>query len=235
MNEFLANVSYFGVFLALSTYLFGTWVQKKCKLAVANPLLISVVLTICILLLLDIDYETFQYGKNYTGAIFFQNMLTPCTVCLAIPLYEKIHHLKRYPVAILGGIGAGVAANAISIFLLCMLFGMNHEQFVTILPKSITSAMAMGVSEELNGIPTVTVAAVAIAGIFGNVIAISLLKLCRVTEPVAKGLACGTASHAIGTAKASEMGEVEEAMGGLAIAIAGLMTVVIAPLISYFY
>ena len=235
MNEFLANVSYFGVFLGLSTYLIGLWVQKKCKLAIANPLLISVILTICILLLFHIDYETFQYGKNYTGAVFFQNLLTPCTVCLAIPLYEKIRHLKQHPGAILGGIGAGVVASALSILLLCMLFGLNHEQFVTMLPKSITTAMAIGVSEELHGMPIVTVAAVAITGIFGNVTATTVLKLFRVTDPIAKGLACGTSANAIGTAKASEMGELEEAMSGLAIAIAGLMTVVVATVFSYLY
>ena len=103
------------------------------------------------------------------------------------------------------------------------------------LPKSITTAMAIGVSEELHGMPVVTVAAVAITGIFGNVTATTVLKLFRVTDPIAKGLACGTSAHAIGTAKASEMGELEEAMSGLAIAIAGLMTVVVATVFSYLY
>ncbi len=235
MNEFFANVAYFGVFLGLATYLFGMWVQKKCKLAVANPLLISVIITICFLLLFDVDYETFQYGKNYTGAVTFQNLLTPCTVCLAIPLYEKIHHLKSHPGAILGGIFAGVLTSAVCILGLSILFGLTHEQYVTLLPKSITTAMAMGVTEELGGIPVVTVAAVSITGIGGNVMAVAVLKLFRIREPIAKGLACGTAAHAIGTAKAHELGELEEAMSGLAIAIAGLMTVAVATAFSYLY
>lgn len=235
MNEFFANVSYFGVVLSLSTYLFGMWVQNKCKKAIASPILISLILIIAFLLVFDIDYETFQYGKNHTGAVFFQNMLTPCTVCLAIPLYEKIKHLKAHPGAILCGIFAGVVASATSIFVLSKLCGLNYVQFVTILPKSITSAMAMGVSEELGGLPSVTAAAVAIAGISGNMMAVFVLKVFRITHPVAKGVAIGTASHAIGTAKAQELGEVEAAMSGLAIAIAGLMTVVVASVFAGIY
>lgn len=235
MNEFFANTAYFGVFLSLATYWIGLKIQKKCRLAIANPLLISVILTIALLLVLHIDYETFQYGKNFTGAVFFQNLLTPCTVCLAIPLYEKIHHLKAHPAAILGGVFSGVLASACSILALAALFGLTHQQYVTLLPKSITTAMAMGVAEELGGMPVVTVAAVSITGIGGNIMAMAVLKLFRVTEPIAKGVACGTAAHAIGTAKAHEMGELEEAMSGLSIAIAGLMTVATASVFACFY
>ena len=177
-------------------------------------------MTIGVLLLLHIDYKSYNAGAQYLSYL-----LTPATVCLAIPLYEQLSLLVRNVKAILIGIIAGVLASVGSVFGLCLLFGLGHEYYVTLLPKSITTAIGMGVSEELGGIVTISVSVIIITGVIGNIIAETVCKLFRITDPVAKGIAIGSASHAIGTARALEMGEVEGAMSSLAIAVAGLITV----------
>lgn len=239
LHELAANVAYFGVFLTAVIYLLGIWIQKKGKLAIFSPLLVSCVIIIVILLVTKIPYEVYLYGRpradgsfDGTGAILFQNLLTPTTVCLAIPLYEKLSYLKKYPAAILGGVLAGTVACLGSVLALSLAFGLSHEEYITLLPKSITTAIGIGLSEELGGMVTVTIASIIITGIFGNIAAGYVLKFFRIHHPVAKGLACGTAAHAMGTAKARELGEVEEAMSGLAIAVAGLMTVILASIFA---
>ena len=153
-------------------------------------------------------------------------------MCLAIPLYKQLELLKKNFVSVIVAITSGVAASAGSIFLLCTLFGVEHIHYVSFLPKSITTAIGMGVSEEAGGIVTITVVCIIITGIFGNIIAEMLFKVLKIREPIAKGLALGTSAHAIGTSKALELGEVEGAMGSLSIAVAGLMTVIVVPLVS---
>ena len=143
----------------------------------------------------------------------------------SVPLYEQLTLLKKNFKAVAAGILSGTVASLGSVYLLARLFQLNHEQYVTLLPKSITTAIGMGVSQELGGVVTITVAVIIITGILGNVIAEGICRLFRIQEPIAKGLALGTASHAIGTAKAMEMGPVEGAMSSLAIAVAGLLTV----------
>ena len=161
-------------------------------------------------------------------------LLTPATVCLAVPLYEQMSLLKKNFKAVAAGIVSGVLASLVSVLVLAKLFGLSHEQYVTLLPKSITTAIGMGISEELGGIVTITVAVIIITGILGNVIAELVCKVFHIQEPIAKGLALGTASHAIGTAKAMEMGPVEGAMSSLAIAVAGLLTVIGASVFAGF-
>ncbi|MFR6278272.1 MAG: LrgB family protein, partial [Acutalibacter sp.] len=155
-------------------------------------------------------------------------------VCLAVPLYEQLSLLKKNRVAVAAGIVSGVLASMVSVLLLCKLFQLSHEEYVTLLPKSITTAIGMGVSEELGGIVTITVAVIIITGVLGSVIGEIVCKLFRIQEPIAKGLALGTAAHAIGTSKAMEMGPVEGAMSSLAIAVAGLLTVVSASVFAQF-
>lgn len=221
MSEMLTQSVFFGVVLSLLMYQIGLWIKKKTKLAIANPVLISVLIIVAVLLLFDVDYEIYQSGAKYIN--FF---LTPATVSLAIPLYRQLALLKKYPVAIFGGIAAGVLTAMVSIFLMSLAFGLNHAQYVTLLPKSITTAIGMGISDKMGGIVTITVVAISITGIFGTVSAEAICKLFKITEPIAKGLAIGTASHALGTTKAMEMGEIEGAMSSLSIAVAGIMTVV---------
>lgn len=227
MQNMLTDSVFFGAVISLAAYEGGLLIKKKFKLAVLNPLLIGTICVMAILSLLDVEYS--HYNES---ACYISYLLTPATVCLAVPLYRQLTLLKNNIKAVAGGIASGVLASLVSVFLLAKLFGFNHEQYVTLLPKSITTAIGLGVSEELGGIPTITVAAIIVTGILGNVIAEFVYKLFHIEEPIAKGLALGTASHAIGTAKAMEMGEVEGAMSSLAIAVAGLMTVIGASLFA---
>lgn len=229
MKEMICNSTYFGVVISIGTYLLGLQIQKKFKHAIFNPLLISTLLTILILSILKIDYEI--YSENTK---FLTYLLTPVTVCLAIPLYEKLNLLKENAVAVIVSIIAGVLTSALSILVLSFLFGLTHEQYVTLLPKSITTAIGIGLSDELGGIQTITVAAITFTGIFGNVFSQFILKLFRIKNPIAVGLAIGTSSHALGTAKATEIGDIEGAMSGLSIAVAGLITVIVASVFAMF-
>ncbi len=227
MQDMLTDSIFFGAVISLAAYEGGLLLKKKFKLAVLNPLLIGTICVMAILSLLDVEYS--QYNE---GASYISYLLTPATVCLAVPLYRQLTLLKNNIKAVAGGIASGVLASLVSVFLLARLFGLDHEQYVTLLPKSITTAIGLGLSEELGGIPTITVAVIIVTGILGNMIAEFIYKLFHIEEPVAKGLALGTASHAIGTAKAMEMGEIEGAMSSLAIAVAGLVTVIGASLFA---
>ena len=229
MNELFMESVYFGFVITIGAYLLGIWVKKKIPLAVMNPLLVAMVLVILFLLVFRIDYQVYQRGSQYVSYL-----LTPATVCLAIPLYKQLKLLKDNFAAVVGGIFSGVVSSALSIFVLSKLFGLTHEYYVTLLPKSITTAIGMGVSEEAGGIVALTVVSIIITGILGNVIGETVFKMFKISSPIAKGLALGTSAHAIGTAKALELGEVEGARGSLAIAVAGLMTVVVVPLAAGF-
>lgn len=204
--------------------------KKKFKYAFLNPLLISIIFVIGVVLLCGVDYESYENSAQYLSYL-----LTPATVCLAVPLYQQMTLLKKNLAAVACGILAGVLASLGSVLLLAFLFGLEHDVYVTLLPKSITTAIGMGVSEELGGLVTITVAVIIVTGVIGNVIGEAVCKLFRIYEPIAKGLALGTSSHAIGTAKALEMGEVEGAMSSLAIAVAGLLTVIGASVFAGFY
>lgn len=229
MNEFFENSLFFGAAISLLAYEAALLLKKKFRLAVLNPLLISVIAVIAVNLILHIDYETYQVSGKYLSYL-----LTPATVCLAVPLYEQLTLLKKHWKAVACGILAGVLASMGGVLILSKLFGLSHEQYVTLLPKSITTAIGMGISEELGGIVTITVAVIIITGILGNVIADVIFKVFRIQEPVAKGLALGNSAHAIGTAKAMELGAVEGAMSSLAIAVAGLLTVLTASVFAQF-
>ncbi len=222
MKQILLSSAFFGVVLSLGAYWLGTLLHRKLKLALFNPILTSLVLTVGVLLLLDIDYATY-----YDSAKYLSYLLTPTTVCLAIPLYEQLRLLKKNTVAILAGIAAGVLTSAASILLMGWLLQMEPSEIASLLPKSVTTAIGLPLSEQLGGYPSITAIAIVITGVMGNVLAEGFLKLVRVTHPVARGIAIGTAAHSAGTAKAMELGQVEGAMSGLALAVAGLMTVVV--------
>ena len=227
MRELAQSSLYFGMVLSVAAYLVGVWLKKKTGFILFNPILVAEALVILFLLVFDIDYD--EYNR---GAVYLSYFLTPATVCLAIPLYRQLELLKKNMFAIFAAILAGVVGSALSIFVMSFLFRLEAVYYVSLLPKSITTAIGMGVSEELGGVVTLTVVSIIITGILGNMIADVLFSVCRIEEPMAKGLALGTASHAIGTTKALEMGEVEGAMSSLAIAVAGLMTVIVAPAVS---
>ena len=214
MNEMFRQSLFAGVTISLIAYEIGLFLKRKLGLAILNPLLVSIVIVILALKVFGISYEVYNASAKYISYL-----LTPATVCLAVPLYEQLELLKKNKVAVVCGILSGTLASLTGIFVLCMLFGFNHQQYVTMLPKSITTA-------ELGGIVTITVAVIIITGILGNVIADTVFHIFKIKNPLAKGLALGTASHAIGTARAIEMGPVEGAMSSLAVAVAGLLTVV---------
>ena len=220
MNDFFSESLFAGVTISLIAYMAGIFLNKKYKLPIFNPLLISIVLSIAVLVVADIDYEGYNAGASYLSWF-----LTPATVCLAIPLYEQLHVLKKNWKAIMLAITSGVLTSAVAIFVLAKIMKLSHKEYVTLLPKSITTAIGMGLSEEMQGYVTITVAVIIITGVIGNMLGEGVCKIFRITHPVAKGLALGTSAHVLGTAKAMEMGEVEGAMSSLSIVVAGVLTV----------
>ncbi|MCI7106145.1 MAG: LrgB family protein [Lachnobacterium sp.] len=230
MNEFLQDSVFFGVFISVVTYEIGALIKRKWNVAIFNPLLISIALIIVFLILFDVDYDTYDFGAQYLS--YF---LTPATVALAVPLYEQIEPLKNNWKAIIAGIFSGALTSALCVLILSIVMGLDHKQYVTLLPKSITTAIGMGLSEELGGIVTITVAVIVVTGVIGNMFAEQICKLFHITDPVAKGIAIGSSAHAMGTAKAMEMGEIEGAMSSLSIAVSGLLTVVVSLIFAQIY
>lgn len=230
MVEFFAESTAFGAVISILAYWIGTLIQKRWKYAIFNPMLIAIILIILFLTVLGIDYDVYNRGAEY-----ITYFLTPATVCFAIPLYEQYERLKKNWRALLTGSLAGVLASLTSILLLSMLFGLTHEQYVSLLPKSITTAIGIALSGELGGIPTLTVAAIMITGVFGNICARALCRLFRIREPAAVGLAIGAAAHAIGTVLAREIGEEEGAISSLSIVVCGLLTVLAASVFAGLY
>ena len=218
---------YFGVFISLFAYLIGMKLKKKFGCPVLNPLLVAIILVIAFLKATGISYTDYN-----TGASYISYFLTPSTVCLAIPLYKQLELLKKNLTAVAAAITAGVIGSVVSVYVMSMIFRLEHVHYVSLLPKSITTAIGMGVSEEAGGIVTMTIVSIILTGILGNIVADGWFKLVGIKEPIAKGLTLGTSAHAIGTAKALELGEVEGAMSSLSTAVAGLMTVVAVPIMS---
>ena len=229
MNEIMGNSLFFGVMISVAAYEIGVLLKKKFKLAIFNPLLIAIAVIIVILAITGVEYDTYNDGARYLSYL-----LTPATVCLAVPLYEQLEILKKNLKAILAGILAGALTSVTSVLILAIPFGLSHEEYVTLLPKSITTAIGMGVSEELGGIVTITVAVIIITGVLGNMFAEVVCRIFRIEEPIAKGIGIGSASHAIGTAKAMELGDIEGAMSSLSIAVSGLITVILASVYAQF-
>ncbi len=229
MKEFCQSSLFFGAFISLISYAVGLFLKKKLKLAIFNPLLIAIGLTIGFLLIFDVDYPTYEKSAKYVSYL-----LTPATVSLAIPLYEQFEMLKKNWKALLCGMLSGVLASMLGVLGFAVLFRLDHASYVTLLPKSITTAIGMGVSEEMGGYVAITVAIIIITGIIGNIFAEIICKVFKITEPAAVGIAIGSSSHAMGTARAMEIGEVEGAMSSLSIVVSGLLTVLGAMLFQHF-
>lgn len=229
MNDFFRESMFAGVTLSLVAYLIGTLLKKKFKLGIFNPLLISIVVSIVVLVVGKVDYYTYNEGAKYLSWL-----LTPATVCLAVPLYEQWGLLLKNFKAVMLGLVAGTITSLTTVLVLALICGLSHEEYVTLLPKSITTAIGMGVSEELGGYVTITVAVIIITGVLGNIFGELICKIFKIDEPISKGLAFGASSHAIGTAKVLEIGEVEGAMSSLAIAVSGILTVALSSLYANF-
>ena len=230
MDSIVQSSAYFGFFITLFGYWVSTQIAKRMRSTLCNPLLLTIIFIIAFLKLADISYASYDNGAKYIN--YF---LTPSTGCLAVPLYRQLKLLKEYAGAILISIMSGTAACAIMIFGLAKLFLLENSIYASLVPKSITTAIALGMSEELGGLSAVTVMAVFVTGILGAVIANTVFKIFKIEDPVAQGLAMGTASHAIGTSKALELGEIQAAMSSLAIAVTGILTVIVGPIVAGFY
>ncbi len=226
MAELLTSVGIWAVVLTLGLYQLGLWLQKKTGLALCNPILVAAAAVIGLLLALDIPNESYQQGMQTVSWL-----LTPSTVCLAIPLYTRLEALKGNLKAIFLGIGAGTAVSILMILSLCALFGLDKTMVVTLLPKSVTSAMAIALSETGGGIVALTAAAVIVTGVLGNMAGPWLCRVFRITDPIAQGVAYGTAAHVIGTARARQHSELAGAVSSLSLVIAGILTAVVFPLL----
>ncbi|MBQ5705797.1 MAG: LrgB family protein [Bacteroidaceae bacterium] len=229
MKEFVSNSMFFGVTLSLAAYAVGILAKRRLKLFIFNPLLVAIALTIAVLLVTGIEYDAYNSSAKYLSYL-----LTPATICLAIPLYEQYKLLKKNFTAIIVGIASGVLTSLTTIFLMALLFKLGHYEYITLLPKSITTAIGIGLSQELEGYVSITVASIMITGLFGNIAGDIICKVCGIKHPVARGIAIGTSAHVMGTAKALQMGQIEGAMSSLSVAVAGCMTVAGAILYSTF-
>ncbi len=214
---------FFSITLSIVAYVIGHIIYNKLKTPIANPLLIAIVLVVATLQVLDIPYEVYSEGGS-----FISLFLAPATTALAVTIYSQIEILKKNIIPVIVGSAMGSLASMACIYLLCQLFGLDNTLTASLLPKSVTTPIAMGVSTSLGGVVPVTVAAVVLTGIMGSVFAPLMIKIFRVKNPVAIGLGIGACSHAVGTSKAIQIGELEGAMSGVAIGVCGLMTVVFA-------
>lgn len=229
MNQFFQQSMFAGVALSLISYGIGVLLKKKFKLGILNPLLISIIISILVIVIGNIDYDTYNDSSKILSWL-----LTPATVSLAIPLYEQLPLLKKHFKAVIAGLVAGTLTSLTTVFVLALILGLSHKEYVTLLPKSITTAIGMGVSEELGGYVTITVAVIIVTGVIGNIIGETVCKIFGIKEPISKGLAFGASAHAIGTSKAMELGDIEGAMSGLAIAVSGILTVILASFYACF-
>ena len=203
MKEFVSNSMFFGVTLSLAAYAVGILAKRRLKLFIFNPLLVAIALTIAVLLVTGIEYDAYNSSAKYLSYL-----LTPATICLAIPLYEQYKLLKKNFTAIIVGIASGVLISLTTIFLMALLFKLGHYEYITLLPKSITTAIGIGLSQELEGYVSITVASIMITGLFGNIAGDIICKVCGIKHPVARGIAIGTSAHVMGTAKALQMGQI---------------------------
>lgn len=226
MRELLAS-PYFGIFLSIAAYALGCGLNRKFRTPLCNPLLIAIVLVVGVLLVFRIPYEDYNAGGEIISLF-----LAPATACLAVGIYSKLAVLKKYWLPILVGAVAGSASSMLSVYALCRLLGLDEQLTVSLIPKSVTTPIAVGIVESAGGLTPITVVAVIVTGILGAILAPTMIRLFRISDSVAAGLAIGACSHAVGTSKAVELGEVEGAMSGLAIGVCGVVTVVLSLLLS---
>lgn len=230
MNSII-NSPLFGVTISLLAYTIGVYIYVKSKGPILNPMLTSILLIILMLVIFDIDYSKYQLGGDYIS--FF---LGPATVVLAVPLYKKLDLLKKNFIPVIIGIVIGCIAGISSVIILSYMFGLDDIFIKSLVAKSVTTPIGIEITKILHGVPSITVIAIVITGILGAIISPSILKLFKINDPMSKGVAIGTSSHALGTSKAIEIGETEGALSGLSIGVAGISTLILSPiLLKIFY
>ena len=219
----LTSSIYFGIFVSVLAYWIGVKIQKKTGLVICNSLIIAGLLVILVLKVFNIPFDSYNQGGSLINMF-----LGPATACLAVTIYSKLDLLKKYWLPVLVGCVVGVLTSMGSILVMCRLFGLDRDMTMSLVPKSVTTPIASAVAEGHGGIVAIAIAAVIFTGILGNVIAPMLIKLFRVKDPIAVGLGLGACSHAMGTAKALELGETQGAMSGLAMGLCGIFTTLVA-------
>lgn len=229
MIDFLSGISLFPILLTLGAYQVGLWLRKKWDNPICNPIIVALILVVAVLLVTGFPVETYQEGM--TGTTW---LLTPATVCLALPLYEQLKTLKKNLLAILAGVGAGTVTSLVVVFLMCRAFGLDGQMTVSLLPKSITTAMGIVLSEQNGGIGALTTVVIIVTGILGSLVGTTLCKLLKLKHPISQGVALGTASHVIGTSKANELGALQGAVSSLSLATAGILTAIVFPIACMF-
>lgn len=220
MSEMVSS-PYFGIALSILAFEVGVWINRKLRTPIANPLFIAIILVIGILKLFDIPLESYNEGGNIISMF-----LAPATAALGVSIYSQLPLLKKNLLPIIVGTAVGSAVSMTSVFIMCKAFHLDEKLTASMLPKSVTTPIAMEISNQLGGIVPVTVAAVIMTGILGAVLAPTLIKVFKIEDAIVAGVAIGTSSHAVGTSKAIEMGEIEGAMSGIAIGVAGIVTVI---------
>ena len=229
MTEFLTGSQFFFLTLTLVAFSFGSFLNRKTHLAILNPILIAAAIVIALLLALDIPNEAYQAGNR-----ILTFLLTPATICLSLSLYEQFQAMKKHLGAILLGLFLGTLGCLGSIWLLCTAFGFDRVLTVTMLPKSITTAIGVTVSEELGGIAAITSASIVITGILANMAGPALSRLLKLTDPIAQGVAYGTAGHVIGTARAAQISELTGAVSSFSLTVTGILTTVLLSFLAQF-
>lgn len=227
MREFLNGSAYFGLLLSIASFMLGTFIRRRTGKAVFNPLLIGTLVTIGVLLLLNVEYESYRKSASYLNML-----LTPATASLAVPMYRRLDLLKKNARPVLVGTAAGVLTSFACVIAVTGLFGLGHEQYVTLLPKSVTTAIGMELAAGAGGDRAIASAVIVLTGIVGNMSALIVTKFARIKDPTAVGIAVGSSSHAIGTAKALEIGETQGAFSSLSLAVSAIVTSVLFPLFA---
>lgn len=220
MQEVFAS-PFFGIALSIAAFWIGVKIQKKTGLVICNPLIIAIVLVSAVLLVFKIPYESYNEGGSIINMF-----LAPATACLAVSIYTKLALLKKNWLPIAVGASCGSLASMGSVYLMCRLFRLDSAMTASLIPKSVTTPIAVGIAGSHGGIVPVTVVAVIFTGILGSILAPVLIRIFHVEDPMTAGLSIGACSHAVGTSKAIELGETQGAMSGLAIGICGILTVV---------
>lgn len=225
--DWILELSLLPLIATILSYQFGLFLQKKTKSPLCNPLLISIILLIGLMVLTGYPNANYQAGMKTISWL-----MTPATICLAVPLYQQVNILRKNWKGILAGITAGTLASLSFIFVMCRVLELGDVLTFSLLPKSITTAMGTALSAQTGGNEAITTAAIVITGILGNILGVPLCRLFKITHPVAQGVALGTASHVIGTTKARELSDLTGAVSSLSLTVAGILTAVLYPIIT---
>ena len=226
MSEFVSN-PLFGLALSILAYLVGMLIYRRFPHPLTTPLLLSAIFIIIFLKATGISYQDY-----YQGGVYLNNLIVPSTVALGIPLYKSFHLMKHHARSILFGSLLAVVVNTSFTAIVAKIFGMDFFLAISLFPKSVTTAMAVGITEKLQGLTTVTLVVVVATGILTSVIGPTLLKWLKIDDPVAVGLSLGGTGHAVGTGTAFRYSSVAGAMGGLAIGVTGILYVFVSPIVA---